>query len=87
MRWSPRPGPPTSYRTSISRAKLAYAGHVLLDNRHGLVTNVCVTAATEAAEHEAALLLLALAARAGRMKTSAACASGGTAVACWWIGS
>ena len=39
-------------------AKLAYAGHVLLDNRHGLVANVCVTAATGTAEREAALLLL-----------------------------
>src|SRR6185295_14627665 len=34
-------------------AKLSYAGHVLLDNRHGLVANVCATA-----EREAALLLL-----------------------------
>ena len=40
-------------------AKLAYAGHVVLDNRHGLVANVCVTAATGTAEREAALLLLA----------------------------
>src|SRR5688572_20781765 len=39
-------------------AKLSYAGHVLLDNRHGLVANVCVTAATGVAEREAALLLL-----------------------------
>ena len=39
-------------------AKLSFAGHVLLDNRHGLVANVCVTAATGAAEREAALLLL-----------------------------
>jgi hypothetical protein len=31
---------------------------VLLDNRHGLVANVCVTAATGTAEREAALLLL-----------------------------
>lgn len=46
-------------------ATLAYAGHVLLDNRHGLVANVCVTAATGTAEREAALLLLALAADAG----------------------
>jgi hypothetical protein len=38
---------------------------VLLDNRHGLVANVCVTAATGTAEREAALLLLALAAQAG----------------------
>ncbi|MGH8882470.1 MAG: IS5 family transposase, partial [Stackebrandtia sp.] len=39
-------------------AKLSYAGHVLLDNRHGLVANVCVTAATGTAEREAALWLL-----------------------------
>ena len=39
-------------------AKLSYAGHVLLDNRHGLVSNVCVTPATGTAEREAALLLL-----------------------------
>ncbi|HUR93275.1 MAG TPA: IS5 family transposase [Gemmatimonadales bacterium] len=39
-------------------AKLTYMGHVLLDNRHGLVTNVCATAATGTAEREAALLLL-----------------------------
>jgi len=45
-------------------AKLAYAGHVLLDNRHGLVANVCVTAATGTAERETALLLLAQAANA-----------------------
>src|SRR5256885_7822070 len=30
----------------------------LLDNRHGLVANVCVTAATGTAERDAALLLL-----------------------------
>jgi transposase len=40
-------------------AKLSYAGHVLLDNRHGLVANVCATAATGTAEREAAQLLLA----------------------------
>jgi len=45
-------------------AKLSYAGHVLLDNRHGLVANVCVTAATGTAEREAALLLLGEAAHA-----------------------
>jgi transposase len=39
-------------------AKLSYAGHVLLDNRHGLVANVCVTAATGTAERDAALQLL-----------------------------
>ena len=36
-------------------AKLAYLGHVLLDNRHGLVANVCTTAATGTGEWEAAL--------------------------------
>jgi transposase len=41
-------------------AKLAYLGHVLLDNRHGLVANVCATAATGTAEREAAVLLLTL---------------------------
>jgi transposase len=40
-------------------AKLAYLGHVLLDNRHGLVANVCATAATGTAEREAAVVLLA----------------------------
>jgi transposase len=39
-------------------AKLSYAGHVLLDNRHGLVANVCTTPATGTAEREAAQLLL-----------------------------
>lgn len=46
-------------------AKLAYAGHVLLDNRHGLVANVCVTAATGTAEREAAVLLLGAESRGG----------------------
>ena len=45
-------------------AKLTYQGHVLLDNRHGLVTNVCATAATGTAEREAALLLLTTVPRA-----------------------
>jgi transposase len=39
-------------------AKLSYLGHVLLDNRHGLVANVCATAATGTGEREAALTLL-----------------------------
>jgi transposase len=46
-------------------AKLSYAGHVLLDNRHGLVANVCVTAATGTAEREAAVLLLGAVAHGG----------------------
>ncbi len=39
-------------------AKLASLGHVLLDNRQGLVANVCATHATGTAEREAAALLL-----------------------------
>jgi transposase len=46
-------------------AKLSYAGHVLLDNRHGLVANVCTTAATGTAERDAARLLLELSAPRG----------------------
>jgi len=46
-------------------AKLSYAGHVLLDNRYGLVANVCVTPATGTAEREAAVLLLRAVAHGG----------------------
>src|SRR3979411_1455725 len=46
-------------------AKLSYAGHVLLDNRFGLVANVCVTPATGTAEREAAVLLLGAVAHGG----------------------
>ena len=43
------------YRKGPGReATLAYLDHVPLDNRHGLVANVCVTAATRTAEREAA---------------------------------
>ena len=45
-------------------AKLAYLGHVLLDNRHGLVANVCATAATGTAERDAAIVLLTVEDRA-----------------------
>jgi hypothetical protein len=46
-------------------AKLAYLGHVLLDNRHGLIANICTTAATGTAERDAALILLAASAPPG----------------------
>lgn len=39
-------------------AKLAYLAHVLLENRHGLVANVCATEASGTAEREAAVLLV-----------------------------
>ncbi|HWQ12058.1 MAG TPA: transposase, partial [Roseiflexaceae bacterium] len=38
-------------------AKLAYAGHAVIDNRHGLVVNAEVTPATGTAEREAALAM------------------------------
>ena len=46
-------------------AKLAYLGHVLLDNRQGLVANVCATHATGTAERDAAVLLLEASASPG----------------------
>ena len=46
-------------------ATLAQLDHVLLDIRHGLVANVCVTAATGTAEREAATAMLAASAPSG----------------------
>ena len=39
-------------------AKLCFAGHVLMENRHGLVVDVMLTQATGTAEREAALDML-----------------------------
>src|SRR5712692_6384578 len=39
-------------------AKLCFAGHVLMENRHGLVVDVLITEATGTAEREAALVML-----------------------------
>ncbi|HEY4425224.1 MAG TPA: IS5 family transposase [Pyrinomonadaceae bacterium] len=41
-----------------SEAKLAYQGHVLMENRNGLVVNARLTKASGTAEREAALLML-----------------------------
>jgi transposase len=38
-------------------AKLSYQGHVLMENRHGLVVNACLTQATGLAERETALAM------------------------------
>jgi Transposase DDE domain len=61
--------PPIRTRRSRGRAKVkrrsSRTGHVLLDNRHGLVANVCTTAATGTAERDAARLLLAASAPPG----------------------
>jgi transposase len=40
-------------------AKLCFAGHALMDNRHGLITDVSITPSVGVSESEAALLLLA----------------------------
>ena len=39
-------------------AKLSYAGHVLMENRHGLVVNVRLTSATGIAERDAAVKMI-----------------------------
>jgi len=39
-------------------AKLSYAGHVLMENRHGLVVNCCITQASGRAEAEAAVAMV-----------------------------
>ena len=55
------------YRKGSGReAPLAYLGPVLLDNRHGLVANVCATAATGTAERAAAAWMLEASAPPGR---------------------
>ena len=45
-------------KTKGSEAKLAYQGHVLMENRNGLVVNALLTQASGTAEREAALLML-----------------------------
>jgi IS5 family transposase len=40
------------------KSVLSYLGHLLMENRHGLIVNACVTEASGTAEREAALLLL-----------------------------
>jgi hypothetical protein len=45
--------------------KLCFAGHALMDNRHGLITDVCLTQSVDVTESEAALTLVA---RQRRMK-------------------
>ena len=42
---------------SGKEAKLAYQGHALMENRHGLVVDTCVTQATGIAEREAAMAM------------------------------
>lgn len=50
----------------VREAKLCYAGHALMENRHGLLVDLELTTATGYAEREAALLMLARQPRHGR---------------------
>jgi len=43
---------------AAKEAKLCFAGHVLMENRNGLVTDACLTKATGTAERESALKML-----------------------------
>jgi len=54
-------------------AKLAYAGHIVVENRHGLIVGCDLTPATGTAEEEAALTLLSCerARRRGRLTVGA----------------
>lgn len=45
-------------KSNGSEAKLAYLGHLLTENRHGLIVDALVTAATGTAERNAALTML-----------------------------
>jgi hypothetical protein len=45
-------------KTAGSEAKLAYLGHLLMENRHGLIVDALVTPPTRTAERDAALTML-----------------------------
>jgi transposase len=45
-------------KTSGGEAKLAYLGHLLTENRHGLIVDTAVTAASGTAERDAAIVML-----------------------------
>jgi DDE family transposase len=52
-------------RSGAAVAKLSYLGHVMTENRHGLVVEACVTEASQRAEREAALKMLRQVRRSG----------------------
>lgn len=53
-----------------SEAKLAYLGHLLTENRHGLIVDALVTAATGTAERDAALMMVGDLPDGGRLTVS-----------------
>ena len=52
------PGARLARRGPGKEARLCYAGHVLMDNRQGLVVDVKITEATGTSERDAALDML-----------------------------
>jgi transposase len=57
-------------KSTGSEAKLAYLGHLLTENRHGLIVDTLVTAATGMAERDAALTMLGDLPEGGRVTVS-----------------
>jgi hypothetical protein len=47
------------YRKSNGESRLAYLGHLLIENRHGLIADAMATVADGYAEREAATLMMA----------------------------
>jgi transposase len=58
-------------KTTGSEAKLAYLGHLLTENRHGLIVDALVTPATGTAEREAAVEMLSELPDRGRITVGA----------------
>ncbi len=58
-------------KTKGHEAKLAYQGHVLMDNRHDLAVEGCVTRASGYGERAAALEMVGHRAPAGRITVGA----------------
>jgi transposase len=56
---SPAPEALLARKAKGKESKLSYAGHVLMENRHGLAVNGCVTQASGRAEPEAAVVMVA----------------------------
>src|SRR5262249_46976320 len=56
-----------SKQAAGQKSMLAYLGHLLMENRHGLIVNACATAATGTAEREAAEIMLPRGRRRGTL--------------------
>ena len=60
------------YRKSSGQpSRLCFMGHLLMENRHGLIVDVCTTHATGRAEREAAEMMIQAAARGRRVTLGA----------------